>query len=146
MGRRGVAVDAHADAVWVFEPLIGVESLPPESQSYAAEVYAQVTEKMLPEITEAVAKGYDAFQSALRCTLSGALADELHQGWLMQTYVQCVAIVVERVARSVYTFEPEVAFAHAAGRRNSQSFGSVCARRRECSVHSESGAWGKFPL
>ena len=29
-----------------------------------AEVYAQVTEKMLPEITEAVAKGYDAFQSA----------------------------------------------------------------------------------
>ena len=61
MGRRGVAADAHADAVWVFEPLIGVGSLPPESQSYAAEVYAQVAEKMLPEITEAVAKGCDAF-------------------------------------------------------------------------------------
>ena len=109
MGRRGVAVDAHAAAVWVFELLTGVGSLPPESQSYAAEVYAQVTEKMLPEITEAVAKGYDVFQSALRCKLSGALADELQQGWLLQNYVQCVAIVVERAARSVYTFEPEVA-------------------------------------
>ena len=80
MGRRGVAVDAHADAVWAFEPLIGVGSLPPESQSYAAEVYAQVTEKMLPEITEAVAKGSDVCRSALRCNLSGALADELQQG------------------------------------------------------------------
>ena len=69
----------------------------------------QVTEEMVPEITEAVAKGYDAFQSALRCKLSGALADELQQCWLLQNYVQCVAIVVERAARSVYTFEPEVA-------------------------------------